>query len=119
MQSFSVKLLSLVFELPILRKIKESVCNPGRPSIVMIENGDTGSSPPPMPQEVANIPTDIEKLAKSLIEHEGMELKMYNCPAGYKTIGVGIIQLRFIDFRKTYCYASLARIWVYPHARCW
>lgn len=29
------------------------------------------------------------RLVNQLIRHEGMELKMYKCPAGYNTIGAG------------------------------
>ncbi len=32
---------------------------------------------------------NYEKLRESLIENEGLELKVYTCPAGYKTIGIG------------------------------
>ena len=32
---------------------------------------------------------NYEKLKESLIKNEGLELKVYICPAGYKTIGVG------------------------------
>ena len=31
----------------------------------------------------------MKELIKQLIEHEGIELKPYKCPAGYWTIGVG------------------------------
>ena len=30
-----------------------------------------------------------ETLEEEIIRHEGLVLKMYDCPAGYKTIGVG------------------------------
>ena len=30
-----------------------------------------------------------ETLSEELIRHEGLKLSMYDCPAGYKTIGVG------------------------------
>ncbi|QKF73276.1 putative phage-related lysozyme [Aliarcobacter faecis] len=32
---------------------------------------------------------NYEKLKQSLIENEGLKLKVYTCPAGYQTIGVG------------------------------
>jgi len=32
---------------------------------------------------------NLEQLKKSLVLHEGMRVMMYDCPAGYKTIGVG------------------------------
>jgi lysozyme len=31
----------------------------------------------------------VESLKEQLIRHEGLRLKVYDCPAGYKTIGVG------------------------------
>jgi lysozyme len=32
---------------------------------------------------------NITKLGESLVKHEGLVLGMYDCPAGFKTIGVG------------------------------
>lgn len=94
-QILTANLMKLVLGLPPLRKLKEAVSGPGGQPVMMIENGSTDSSPsapsssPPLPKDVAKVPTNIEKLSKSLIEHEGMVLEMYDCPAGYKTIGVG------------------------------
>ena len=31
----------------------------------------------------------MEDLKEQLIRHEGLRLTVYDCPAGYKTIGVG------------------------------